>query len=75
MKEKREGREYTVEFYIDSSKSSDGVGSGIAVFENNRLSLQLMHRLADEFSNNQAEQLAIIKALETLRDFRHLQGL
>jgi len=34
-----------------------------------------MYRLADEFSNNQTEQLAIVKALEKLRDFRHLQGL
>jgi len=34
-----------------------------------------MYRLADECSNNQAEQLAIVKALEKLRNFRHLQGL
>jgi len=32
-------------------------------------------RLAPECSNNQAEQLAIVKALQTLRDFRHLQRL
>jgi len=75
MKQKREGREYTVEIYTDGSKSSGGVGSGIAIFENNHLSLQLMYRLADECSNNQAEQLAIVKALEKLRDFRHLQEL
>jgi len=74
MKEKREGREYAVEMYTDGRKSSGGVGSGIAIFENNHLSLQLMYRLADECSNK-AEQLAIVKALEKLRDFRHLQGL
>jgi len=34
-----------------------------------------MYRLADEYSNNQAEQLAVVKALEKLRDFRYLQGL
>jgi len=34
-----------------------------------------MLRLAGECSNNQAEQLAIVKALDKLRDFRHLQGL
>ena len=33
-----------------------------------------MYRLADECSNK-AEQLAIVKALEKLRDFRHLQEL
>jgi ribonuclease HI len=35
----------------------------------------MTYKLADECSNNQAEQLAIVKALENLRkDFRHLQG-
>ena len=68
MKEKREGREYTVEVYTDCSKSSGRVGSGIAVFENNHLPLQLMYRLADECSNNQADKLAIVKALEKLRE-------
>jgi len=50
-----------------------GVGSGIAIFENNQMSHQ-MYKLADECSNNQAEQLAIVKALEKLKDFSHLQG-
>jgi hypothetical protein len=47
MIRKREGQEYTVEIYTDGSKSS-GVGSGIAIFENNHLSLQLKDRLATE---------------------------
>ena len=34
-----------------------------------------MYRLADECSNNYAEQLVIVKALEKLQDFRHIQGL
>ena len=34
-----------------------------------------MYRLADECSNNQAEQLATVKALEKLWDFRHIKGL
>ena len=59
---------------MDGSKSLGGVGSGIAIFENNQLSHQLTYRLADECSNNQKEQLAIVKALEKLQDFRHLQG-
>jgi len=32
-----------------------------------------MYKLAEECSNNQAEQLVIVKALEKLQDFRHLQ--
>jgi len=75
MKQKREWREYTVEIHTDGSKSSGGVGSGIAIFYNNQLLLQLMYTVADECSNNQAEQLAIVKALEKLQDFRHLQEL
>ena len=71
---KREGQEYTVEIYTDGSNNSEGVGSGVAIFENNQLSLQLRYRLADECTNNQAEQMAIVKALEKLQDFRHLQG-
>ena len=64
-----------MEIYTDGSNNSEGVGSGIAIFENNQLSLQLRYRLADECSNNQAEQMAIVKALGKLRDFKHLQGL
>jgi ribonuclease HI len=75
MRGKREGQEYTVEIYMDGSSNSEGVGSSIAIFENNQSSLQLRYRLADECSNNQAEQMAIVKALEKLRDFRNLQGL
>ena len=74
VEKKREGREYTVEVYTDGSKTLGGVGSGIAIFENKQLSLQLTYRLAYECYNNQAEQLAIVKALEKLQDFRHLQG-
>jgi ribonuclease HI len=37
------------------------------------LTPQLRYKLAEECSNNQAEQLAIVKALEKLQDFRHLQ--
>ena len=70
----KNGWEYTVEIYTDGSKSSGGAGSGIAIFEND-LSLQMMYRLANGCSINQAEQLAIAKALEKLRDFRHIQGL
>jgi len=68
MKKKREGRENTVEVYTDGSKSSGGVESGIAIFENNLLPHQLIYRLADECSNNQADKLAIVKALEKLRE-------
>jgi ribonuclease HI len=60
---------------MDGSKLAGGVGSVIVIFENNQLSIQMTYKLADEYSNNQAEQLAIVNALEKLRkDFKHLQG-
>jgi ribonuclease HI len=71
---KREGQEYKVEIYTDGSSNCEVVGSGIAIFGNNQLSLQLRFRLAGECSNNQAEQMAIVKALQKLRDFRQLLG-
>jgi ribonuclease HI len=73
LKEKFEGREYAIEIYTDGSKSSSGVGSGIAIFVIKHLTLQLMYKLAEECSNKQAEQLAIVKTLEKLQDFRHVQ--
>jgi len=73
LKEKCEGREYTIEIYTDGSKSSSSVGSRIAIFVNKHLTLQMMYKLAEDCSNNQAEQLAIVKVLEKLQDFRHLQ--
>jgi ribonuclease HI len=68
LKEKCEGREYTIDIYTDGSKSSSGVGSGIEVFVNKYLTLQIKYKLAEECSKNQAEQLAIVKALEKLLD-------
>jgi ribonuclease HI len=74
IKEKCERGEYTIEVYTDGSKSISGVGSGIAIFINKHLAFQLMYKLVERCSNNQAEQLAIAKALEKIQDLNHLQG-
>jgi len=42
------------------------VGSGVAVFTERVLTEQLKFKLDNRCSNNQAEQLAIIKALEVI---------
>ena len=52
--------------YTDGSKSGHGVGAGIAIFIQNELAHQLRYTLHNSCSNNQAEQLAIVKALETI---------
>ena len=71
LKEKCGRREYIIEIYTDGSKSPSGVGSGIAIFVNKHLTLQLTYKLAEKCSNNQAEQLAIVKALENLQNYGH----
>ena len=41
-----------------------GVGAGIAIFIDGNLTFQLRYNLAEKCSNNQAEHLAMAKALE-----------
>jgi ribonuclease HI len=65
--------EYMIEVYMDGSKSENGVGSGIAIFIDKHLTFQLKYKLLERCSNNQAEQLAIAKALEKMKDLYYLQ--
>jgi ribonuclease HI len=53
--------------YTDGSKSETGVGAGIAVFENTNLIATQRFRLNGRCTNNQAEQLAILQALEYIQ--------
>ena len=57
--------EHAKQIYTDSSKSEHGVGAGVAIFIQSKLAHQLRFTLHNRCSNNQAEQLAILKALET----------
>jgi ribonuclease HI len=50
--------------YTDGSKNEHGVGSRVAIFVQQRFEVPLHFRLGIRCSNNQAEQLAIFKALE-----------
>jgi ribonuclease HI len=61
-----DGEEPFWHIYTDGSKSEQGVGSGVAVFIGKVLTEQLKFKLDKRCSNNQAEQLAIMKALEVL---------
>jgi len=58
--------ERAIQIYTDGSKSEHGVGAGIAIFIQNKLAHQLRFTLHNRCSNNQAEQLAVVKALETI---------
>jgi len=74
VKGKRKVGECTVEVYTDGSKSTNGVGSGIAVFMNKHLTFQLKYKLVYRCSNNQAEQLVMAKALEEIQNLSYRQG-
>jgi ribonuclease HI len=57
---------YPTEIFTDGSKIGDKVGAGVAIYTNKRLLRQYKYRLQNHCSNNQAEQIAILKSLEQL---------
>ena len=66
--EEKTDENYVVELYTDGSKTEIGTGAGIAVFINAEPVSQMQIKIHNRCSNNQAEQLAILKALEKLQD-------
>ena len=54
----------TVQIYTDDSKSEKGVGAGIAICMSGDLIKSLKYKLNNRCTNNQAEQLAILKVLQ-----------
>jgi ribonuclease HI len=56
-----------VHIFTDGGKSEQGAESGVAVFTGKVLSEQLKFKLDNRCSNNQAEKLAIVKALEVIQ--------
>jgi len=54
---------YTVEVYMDGSKFGDNVGTAGVIFVNGKLVTFYSLKLHGHCSNNQAEQIAIIKTL------------
>ena len=59
---------YTIEIYTEGSKKEKGLGAVIAIFIDGNLTFKLRYKLAEKCSNNQAEQLAVAKALKKARD-------
>jgi hypothetical protein len=55
----------TIEIFTDGSKSDQGVGTGIAVCRSGNHIKSLKYRLNKRCTNNQAEYLVIIRALES----------
>jgi len=52
--------------YTDGNKQEQGVGSGAVIFKGSEMIAKLQFKLDNRCSNNQAEQPAILKALEKL---------
>ena len=61
-----EEKEYMIHIFTDGSKNEHGIGSGTAIYIQNKLTHQVKHKLHDRCSNNQAEQMALIKALQAI---------
>jgi len=54
----------TVQICTDGSKLEQGVGAGIVILKSGNLINSLKYRLNKRCTNNQTEQLAILRALE-----------
>jgi ribonuclease HI len=65
---------HKLEIYTDGSKHEKGVGSGVAIFVDRSLTHQLRFKLAEKCSNNQAQHIAIVKALAKLWSMHIIQG-
>jgi hypothetical protein len=52
-----------LQIYTDGSKTIQGVGAGVAIFTRGTHTRSLKYRLHDRCTNNQAEQMAILKSL------------
>jgi ribonuclease HI len=63
-------KECTVQIFTDGSKNEYGVGSGIAIYIQNKLTYQFKNKLHDRCSNNQAEQMAVVKALQAIETIK-----
>jgi len=58
------GTMYTTDVYTDGSKIGDNVGAGGIIFVNGKLVHQLKFEIHAHCSNNQAQQIAILRVLE-----------
>ena len=67
IKEIEINEEPTISAYTDGSKSEEGVGAGVLLYNGSNTMANMNLKLADKCSNNQAELLAIYKALEMIK--------
>jgi ribonuclease HI len=68
-------KDQLIHTYTDGSKTRNGVGSGVAIFFGEELAPQEKFKLDNRCTNNQAEQLAITKALEAIGKIDISEGI
>ena len=71
IKEVAGNEEASVQAYTEGSKHGQGVGSSAAIFIGNEIKAQIKLKLDSRYSNNQAEQLAIVKALGAIESLHN----
>jgi hypothetical protein len=70
ISEQKKGKEHTIQIFTDGSKNEHGVGLGTTVYIQNELKHQMKHKLHNRCSNNQAEQMAVFKALQEIETIK-----
>ena len=61
---KEEKEENPIEIFTDRNRSERGVGSGVSIYKSGESINTIQRRLSKKCTNNQAEQFAILTALE-----------
>ena len=74
INETNEATTYPMKIYMDWSKDASTLGAGVTIYHNKQLIMQCKHKLRSYSSNNQAEQTAILKALEQLQEMETPTG-
>jgi len=59
---------HSIQDYVNGSKSDLGVRAGVVIFLNNNIIKTMQYRIKEKCSNNQAENIAILKALEYVQN-------
>jgi ribonuclease HI len=58
----------TIQIYTDGSRTEQEVGAGAAIFINGKYTTSLKYRLDKRCTNNQSEQVVILKSLEYIKN-------
>jgi len=64
---------HPIQAYTDGNNSDFGVGAGVVIFLDNNIIKTMQYRLNARCSNNQAEQMAILKALEIYKIWKRMK--